>query len=115
MKTSTVTKLLRPIEAANILGVSLRHLRDLINEGEIIVIRVGDDTRADRIEEAELNRFINRRRTNRNILGEVECPSINVVKSGGLSSKSTAARLDALLGQPAKRKRKNSSVISGHA
>ena len=106
-----MSTLLKISEVATMLRVSAKHVRRLVNSGEIVIVRMGEDSRADRIEQKELDRFINRRRTNRSLLGE-PCQSTNVAIFTGSNSSTTAARLDALLGRKAKEKRKPMSASS---
>jgi excisionase family DNA binding protein len=47
-------------EAADYLGISLTTLRRVINNGEIVTVRIG--IRGVRIEESELQRYIEQRR-----------------------------------------------------
>lgn len=109
-----IVRLYKISEAADILSVSVRHVRNLIADGEIVVVNCGKgqgDARADRIEETELNRFIMRRRVNRGIVGVKECRSISAVKSGGLSSSTTTPLLDSLLARRKRKKPKHLSAI----
>jgi excisionase family DNA binding protein len=111
-KTQAAEKLLYVAQVAEAMSVTPRHVRDLIRAGEIAVIRTGDDARGDRIEPAELRRFMNKRRTNRSIFEAPECPSISAGPSGGPSLPSTAEALDNLLGRQKRKTRRNTSAIS---
>lgn len=101
-----MSNLLRVSEVATMLGCSLKHVRRLINAGQIIIIRLSDDPRADRVEQNEVDRFIACRRTNRSLTGE-PCQSTNVAIFTGSSFNSTESKLDALLGLKVRDKRKH--------
>lgn len=104
-----MSHLLKPIEAAEKLAVSLNTLRRLIDNGEIAVIAVTGNAKGDRIEPEELERFKKAKKRNR--ANEVEaCQLSNVVTFGGSSSKSTAKQLDDLLAPKRSGKRKRSSA-----
>lgn len=106
-----MSNLLRVSEVATMLGCSIKHVRRLINAGQIIIIRLSDDPRADRVEQTEVDRFIACRRTNRSLSGE-PCQSTNVAVFTGLSFNSTESRLDDLLGLKVKGRRKRLSANS---
>ncbi len=104
-----MNNLLKPSDVAERLNVSMKTVRRIINKGELIVVATSDDARGDRIEPEELERFIQRKKRNRSISG-LEGLTTGVVIRSGFDARSTEERLDKLLGQPRKRKRRKTST-----
>ncbi len=108
----TVEPLLTIAAAAKVLDCSRRHLRRIIQAGELPVVATGKTERGDRIDPADLHNYIQRQKRNRSAPA---CPSTNVVVFGTRASKSVDDELNALLGPAGRRKRRSSRRPSANA
>jgi excisionase family DNA binding protein len=85
--------LLTIAQAAEMLAVSPKTLRRIIDRGEIKIVALGETARGDRIHPDDLKQYLDRMRRAR----PKTCPYDEGVTAGRSTSKSAAAVLDELL------------------